>query len=267
MSRKRGKLSKDEMNYIRQNCFDLSLEEIANHINRKIEPVKKFIDKENLKARDLTDQEHLLSTLRSRYYYKELEKQMSSGEIIFFEHNWVDFYKQFNEDVTHTEEMQILEVIRTEVLINRSMEDRQEIVRSLERLEGLINREMDKEEDQQDTQAIAMWQTQMGSLIGSKSAYINEHEKLLTKKERYLKDLKGTREQRKRVADDAKTNFSMWMRQLDTLEMREQEGFDMEVQAIAAEKARKRLSELHEYEDGEVDQPLLNSDTVIEDAE
>lgn len=267
MTRKRGKLSKQEMNYIRQNCFDLSLEEIANNINRKIEPVKKFIDKENLKARDLTDQEHLLSTLRSRYYYQELKKQMSDGEIIFFEHNWVDFYKQFNEDVTHTEEMQILEVIRTEVLINRSMEDRQEIVRSLERLEGLINREMDKEEEQQDTQAIAMWQTQMGSLIGSKSAYINEHEKLLTKKERYLKDLKGTREQRKRVADDAKTNFSMWMRQLDTLEMREKEGFEMEVQAIAAQKARKRLSEFHEYEDGEVDQPLLNSDTVIEDTE
>jgi hypothetical protein len=267
MTRKRGKLSKQEMNYIRQNCFDLSLEEIANNINRKIEPVKKFIDKENLKARDLTDQEHLLSTLRSRYYYQELKKQMSDGEIIFFEHNWVDFYKQFNEDVTHTEEMQILEVIRTEVLINRSMEDRQEIVRSLERLEGLINREMDKEEEQQDTQAIAMWQTQMGSLIGSKSAYINEHEKLLTKKERYLKDLKGTREQRKRVADDAKTNFSMWMRQLDTLEMREKEGFEMEVQAIAAQKARKRLSEFHEYEDGEVDQPLLNSETVIQDEE
>ena len=88
---------------------------------------------------------------------------------------------------------------------------------------------------------------------------------MLTKKERYLKDLKGTREQRKRVADDAKTNFSMWMRQLDELETREAEGFDMAVQAIAADKARKRLSEFHEYEDGEVDQPLLNSETVIDE--
>ena len=79
--------------------------------------------------------------------------------------------------------------------------------------------------------------------------------------------MKGTREQRKRVADDAKTNFSMWMRQLDSLEMKEKEGFDMEVQAIAADKARERLSELHEYEDGEVDQPLLNTDTVIKDAD
>ncbi len=265
MSRKRGKLSNEEMRYIEQNCFDLSLQEMADHLNRSIDPVRKYIDKKNLKARDLTDDEHLLSTLRARYYHAELSKQMSEHEIRFFEQNWIDFFKQFNEDVTHTEEMQILEVIRTEVLINRSMEDRQEIMENIETLNGLIDQEMSKPKDMQDTQALAMFQTQLGAMIGSKSSYINEHEKLLTKKERYLKDLKGTREQRKRVADDAKTNFSMWMRQLDELETREAEGFDMAVQAIAADKARKRLSEFHEYEDGEVDQPLLNSETVIDE--
>ena len=265
MSRKRGKLSNEEMRYIEQNCFDLSLQEMADHLNRSIDPVRKYIDKKNLKARDLTDDEHLLSTLRARYYHAELSKQMSEHEIRFFEQNWIDFFKQFNEDVTHTEEMQILEVIRTEVLINRSMEDRQEIMENIETLNGLIDQEMSKPKDMQDTQALAMFQTQLGAMIGSKSSYINEHEKLLTKKERYLKDLKGTREQRKRVADDAKTNFSMWMRQLDELETREEEGFDMAVQAIAADKARKRLSEFHEYEDGEVDQPLLNSETVIDE--
>ncbi len=265
MTRKRGKLSNEEMNYIRQNCFDLPLEEIANKLNRTVAPVKKFIDKENLKARDLTDDEHLLSTLRTKYYYHEINKQFSDAEIIFFEHNWIDLFKQFNEDVTKTEEMQILEVIRTEILINRSMEDRQQIMQQIEVMTVLIDEEMEKPEETQDIGAIAMFQTQLGSLIGSKSSYINEHEKLLTKKERYLKDLKGTREQRKRVADDAKTNFSLWMRQLDNLEAKEREGHDMEVQAIAADKARERMSDFHEYEDGEVDQPLLNTDTVMDE--
>ena len=90
---------------------------------------------------------------------------------------------------------------------------------------------------------------------------------LLTKKEKYLKDLKGTREQRKRVADDAKTNFSMWMRELDTLEMKEREGFDLMVQAAAADKAEERLGDYHRFEDGEVDRPLLNSETVKDDDE
>ena len=83
MTRKRGKLSKGEMDYIRQNCFDLSLEEIADNIERTVETVRKFIDKENLKARNMTDDEYMLTHLRDRYYYAERGKQFSDGEIIF----------------------------------------------------------------------------------------------------------------------------------------------------------------------------------------
>jgi hypothetical protein len=262
LTRKRGKLSKGEMDYIRQNCFDLSAEEIGRHLNRTSAPVKKFIDKENLKARNMTDDEHLLVHLRGRYYYNELKKQMSAPEIIFFEHQWIDYFKQFGEDVTHTEEMQILEVIRTEVLINRGMEDRQEVMINIERLNKLIDDEINKPAQMQDTQAIASFQTQLGAAYASKSAYINEHEKLLTKKERLLKDLKGTREQRKRNTEDAKTNFSAWLKQLDDIEVRKREGIDMEIHRMAADKAIEDLSDYHKYEDGTVDQPFLNADTV-----
>ena len=262
MTKKRGKLSTGEMDYIRQNCFDLSIEEIAENLNRTTGPVQKFIDKENLKARDLTDHEYMLTHLRDRYYYKELGKQFSDGELIFFEHQWIDYFKQFSEDVTHTEEMQILEVIRTEILINRGMEDRQEVVANIERLNKLIDDEMDKPSDMQDSQAIASFQTQLGALMASKAAYINEHEKLLTKKERLLKDLKGTREQRKRRSEDAKTNFSSWLRQLDNEEFRKREEESMEVNRLAADKALEKLSEYHTFEDGTVDQPFINADTI-----
>ena len=39
----------------------------------------------------------------------------------------------------------------------------------------------------------------------------------------------------------------------------------MEVHRVASEKAVERLSEYHEYEDGIVDQPILNADTLIEE--
>jgi hypothetical protein len=265
LSRKRGKLSNQEMDYIRQNCFDLSIEEIANNINRTVEPVKKFIDQENLKARDLTDAEVLLSTLRSRYYYPNLQEQFNDGEMIMFEHQWIDYFKQFNEDVTHSEEMQIVEIVRTEILINRSMVDRRRIAVESERLQQLIDEEMERED--RNTDLIATWNAQLGTYIGSQGAYINEHDKLSTKKEKYLRELKGTRNQRKSIADDAKTNFSMWLRQLNEQEERNREGFDMEVNRLAMEKEKRRLAEYHEYEDGEVDQPLLNSETLIRETE
>ena len=67
MTKKRGKLSVEEMNFIRQNCFNISIEEIANNLNRNTAPVQKFIDKENLKLRNMTHDEHLLVGLRDRY--------------------------------------------------------------------------------------------------------------------------------------------------------------------------------------------------------
>ena len=39
----------------------------------------------------------------------------------------------------------------------------------------------------------------------------------------------------------------------------------MEVHRVAAEKAMDKLAQYHEYEDGTVDQPMLNSDTFIEE--
>ena len=203
----------------------------------------------------------MLTHLRDRYYYAELK--VIDGEIIFFEHQWIDYFKQFSEDVTHTEEMQILEVIRTEILINRGMEDRQEVMENITRLNQLIDDEMDKPTDMQDTQAIASFQTQLGALMASKSAYINEHEKLLTKKERLLKDLKGTRA--KKASEDAKTNFSSWLRQLDDEEFRKREEESMEINRLAANKALEKLADYHTFEDGLVDQPFLNSDTVKDD--
>lgn len=265
MTRKRGKLSKKEMEFIRQNCFSLPLEQIAEVLNRTVAPVQKFVDKQNLKMRNMTDNEHLLVQLRDRYYYKELQKQFTDAELIFFEHQHIDYFRQFSEDVTHTEEMEILEVIRTEVLINRGMEDRQEVIQNIDRLNRMIDTEMEKPMAMQDTVALASFQTQLGAAISSKSAYINEHEKLLTKKERLLKDLKGTREQRKRNADDAKTNFTSWLRQLEDDKVRKDESFDMEVHRVAADKATDRLSGYHAFEDGVVDQPLLNSDTFLEE--
>ena len=77
--------------------------------------------------------------------------------------------------------------------------------------------------------------------------------------------MKGTREQRKRNTEDAKTNFSAWLKQLDDREVREREGVNMEIHRIAADKAVERLSEYHKYEDGSIDQPFLNADTVKDD--
>lgn len=264
---KKGALSLQEMNYIRQNCFDLSIDEIAKELARRPDPIRRFIEKENLKARDLTTHEHLLGTLKSRYYHKELLQQFDQDEMMFFEQQWVDYFHQFNEDVIHTEEMQIIEVIRTEILLNRNMKSKKQATEDINVLRRLIDIERDKAPEDQDTQALSIYLTQLGSLMGSQSSYVREYTDLLQKKQQHMKDLKGTREQRKRVADDAKTNFTLWLRETETPEFKRMVGSEIIINSIAADKVRKKLSEYHRFEDGEYDQPLFNSENIINEEE
>ena len=74
-----------------------------------------------------------------------------------------------------------------------------------------------------------------------------------TKKERLLKDLKGTREQRKRRSEDAKTNFSSWLRQLDNEEYRKREEESMEVNRLAADKALETIEDNQKEKDKAMD--------------
>lgn len=41
-------------------------------------------------------------------------------------------------------------------------------------------------------------------------------------------------------------------------------GIEMEKMRLAMNKERERLSALHKYDDGQIDQPFLTPDTVIE---
>lgn len=256
---KRGKFSLEELAYIDQNRFDLTAEEIATTLGRSVEVIRRRIYQ---MAIETPVSEELFVILRGKNYYREIKKQFTSEELVFFELQWMDYYNQFNQDVTHTEEMQMVELIRTEILINRAMKIRMDSEGAIASLTKLINVELSRPKDQQDINAISIYQQQIGSIMGAQSASISEHDKLVTKKEKYLREIKGTREQRKKVADDAKQNFTMWLKLIDNLAVQEIEGHNIAVHAKAAEKAKERLSELHEYEDGEVDYPILNHETL-----
>lgn len=265
--KKRGRLSDEEMRFIKQNCLDLTVDQMAVALNRTEDPIRRFIENEQLRAADQSDRDFLLSTLKSKYYYKELKQQLEADELEYFEHQWLDYYDQFNGDVTHSEEMQILEMLRTEILINRSMKDRSDIMRQIARLERQIEKEMGKDEEIQDGRLLGILSQQLASLNATRGAFSVEHEKLLTKKQAFMKDLKGTRDQRKKNAEDAKTNFTLWLKELSKDENIRKEEVDMEVNRIAAIKERSRLSQYHSFSDGMIDQPLLTSETSIDDSD
>lgn len=264
--RKRGALSTNEMNFIKQNCFELSVDELAVALNRNVEPVQNYIDKENLHAHSMTDAEIILQDLRNKFFYRDLEKQFDKRELMIFDQQWMGYFEQFNRDVTHTEEAQILEMIRIEILIARCMKDRQEIEEQISNIQKLVEEIQGQDDPELLDQLVSLTQ-QQAQLHAGKSTYIGEYEKLLNKKDKYLSGLKATRADRKKYTEDAKTNFGVWLRKLAEEGERERQGFELELQRVAANKAEIELAKLHTYVDGNVDQPILNSKTVLDEEE
>ena len=261
--KKRGKLSIDEERYIRENVSELSIEQIADAINRTVKPVERFIIENNLGVSTFTEQQNnktLITKLHSKTFWNEIVRQFdeTTGELEYFENTWIGLIKQFREDVLPAEEMQIKQFITIDILINRSMKERKRHIQETERLQKEVEQEYKLPEDVRDIQKLANLETQLSFARNSIANYTNEYTKLLNEQQKISKDLKATREQRIKRIEDGKSSWIGLIRMLEDEEIREKEGREMEIMAMAVDQSKTKLRELYQYADENVDNPLLN---------
>lgn len=265
--KKRGQLSLDEEKFIRENIQSLTIEQIASHLNRNPAPIKRYISESNLyqNSDQQKEDELLKQKLYSKSFWSEIKKQFDdeSGELEYFENVWVNLIKQFREDVLPAEELQIKQFITIDILINRSMKERKRHISETEKLQRLVDKEYEKPEDQRDVPKLANLETQLTFARNSIASYTNEYTKLLAEQQKISKDLKATREQRIKRIEDGKSSWVGLIRMLEDEEIREKEGREMVILNMATEKAKQKLSEYHQYQDGKVDIPLLTPEVVV----
>jgi hypothetical protein len=266
-SRKRGQLGLDEEKFIRENVNKISLDDIANALNRTKAPIKRYIEENRLlEGNDiLNDEEYLRSKLHSKTFWTEIKKQFDndSGELEYFENVWINLIKQFREDVLPAEELQIKQFITIDILINRSMKERKRHIAETEKLQRLVDKEYEKPEDQRDLPKLTNMETQLSFARNSIANYTNEYTKLLNEQQKISKDLKATREQRIKRIEDGKSSWVGLIRMLEDEEIREKEGKEMEIIRLATEKAKNQLQEYHEFVDNSVDKPFLTPESVL----
>ena len=202
--------------------------------------------------------------LKAKPYYRELIHQFSSEELEMFEFHFKKMWSQFKDDVFHTEEMQIIDTIKLEILMNRILRSQQESQGQISTYEGLVREEKAVDRDQRDMEYIIQLERQVAVLRASMETLSKDYKDLQGRKATMLKDLKGTREQRIKQIEESKQTFASLVKQIATDELfRSQIGIDMEKMRLAMEKEKERLSEYHNYEDGAVDQPFLTPETLI----
>lgn len=264
--KKRGQLSLEEEKFIRENLASLTVENIAEQLNRNVAPIKRYISetKNLLSGNEAAEDELLRNKLYGKTFWFEIKKQFDeeSGELEYFENVWVNLMKQFREDVLPAEELQIKQFITIDILINRSMKERKRHISETEKLQRLVDAEYDKPEDQRDVPKLANLETQLSFARNSIANYTNEYTKLLGEQQKISKDLKATREQRIKRIEDGKSSWVGLIRMLEDEDVREKEGREMEIIRLATNKAREKLMEYHEYQDGKLDSPFLTPESV-----
>ena len=258
---KRGRISKQDGRIIERLVNNATVEDIALELDRSVEAVEDYIKRE-LKM-GLSEEEQAAYSLEDRPYWKELEAQFTIDELELFKYHWSKIISQFKDDVFPTEEIQVVDVIKLEILMNRCLKGNKENIEQINTYDTMIKDERSRDKDQQDMDYILNLERQVASLRASQESLNKDYRELQAKKGSMLKEMKGTREQRIKRLEDSKQSFVSWVAQLMlNPDLMKEYRIEMEKMRMAMEKERDRLANLHQYEDGQIDQPFLTPDTV-----
>jgi len=262
---KKGRFSVDEMSFIEAQAEVLSPDQIAEKLDRDPASIRDWIEKNIGFSASQKKEAAVANELKAKPYYRELSNQFSAEELEMFEFHFKKMWSQFKDDVFHTEEMQIIDTIKLEILMNRilksQMDNQQEVLMN----ERLVQDEKARDKDQRDMDLIINMERQIAILRASQETLSKDYKDLQARKATMLKDLKGTREQRIKAIEDSKLTFASLVKKIATdPSYRNHIGIEMEKMRLATEKEKERLSEYSNYEDGIVDQPFLTSETVKE---
>ena len=261
---KKGRLSTEEMSFIEAKAEVLSPDDIASQLDRDPKSIREWIGEKIGFSAKQKKEAAVANELKSKPYYKELIHQFSSEELEMFEFHFKKMWSQFKDDVFHTEEMQIIDTIKLEVLMNRILRSQRKGQLAISTFEQLVLEEKAVDKDQRDMDYVIQLERQVAILRASQETLSKDYKDLQARKATMLKDLKGTREQRIKAIEDSKQTFASLVKQIATdKSFRTKIGVDMEKMRLAMEKEKERLSEYHEYLDGTVDQPLLTPETLL----
>lgn len=264
---KQGRPTKTEEEFVREHVQELGVQETAKKLNRDPESVSKMARRLGVAVHhsksDIINAEF---DIKNSIHWKELKQQFAEDELELFLHHWSEIIAQFKDDVLHTEKLQIIDIVKLEVLMNRVLKQERSQIKQIEDIRNMVELEKSKPIEERDEVVINNLERQLLALHSAQEDLSKQHRDLLKEKKLLFREIKGTREQRIKRLEDSKESGVGWIRKLLLRpDLRRRLGIEMEKMRLAADAEYERLSEWHKYEDGEIDQPILTPENVKEE--
>lgn len=257
---KTGRWSKEEIQFIKDNHKSMTIDELSVKLDRPPNKISEMVGE--LHVPDEIRQSEM--NIRRTHEWKQISQQLDSDEQETFLYHWREIINQFKSDITHTEKLQIMDTIRTEILMNRVLKRMYFSQTLIEDLQQQLKAEKEKED--KNMVQIAKLSEDITNCFIAVSNFQKENQSLMERKQSMLREMKATREQRKKRIEESKETLKDWVSLLiSNYEIRRDIGIEIEKFRIATNVEYERLSEYHQYADKELEQPILNSDNVLPD--
>ena len=270
MPLKPGGLSNEDRQYILDNMGKMTIEEIADAINRKPAPVRKFINERALKTVQNNNtpidiqKEGIRFKLLREYWFPGIQRQLlvtkEFDEVNIFVNKWIEFMVQFKEDVLTSEKEQIKELILLGISIERVRAKEAKNLKKIDELELLIEEE--RLQSLPDIAKLQLWETQRDLAVAATEAYTKQVKDINSDIHNLNKSLKATRDQRFSKIESGDKTFTGLIRKLQDDKKRGELERDAELIKKATEKKRAELTQWHQFADGQLDIPILNVESV-----
>lgn len=257
-----GRLTKSEQKYLLENAGKLTPSAMAAKLDRTVGLVEDFLRKNTVtqSPEKATQSPHAIrGELRASEQWARLKAELTNEELRFFEEAYIKLMSQFRNDVLASEEMQVFDAIKYEVLKSRNLAEQRKLIDTIA--------ELDKESQtakllgKRDASGII---GQLSDARASLRDLVKELGALQERVDHLMKSLKSTRDQRLKEVESGKETVLGLFKLLQNREFVDREGRQAELMKLAALKERQRLGGLHEYVDGQLDRPILCADTVGE---
>jgi preprotein translocase subunit SecD len=234
----------------------MSYEELARTLDRTVESVKEIA--ENKLGLNIDGKSKILYNakrdVQNRQYWPQIEKQFTEEEVDLFIYHWGLLFDQFKEDITHTEELQIVELIKLIILNDRILNAQKDMLDNINNIKSLIHDE--REKDSPNLVDIVNLERQLAGYYAAQTNLSKENRDTIEEKNTIYKNLKGTRDQRTKNIEESKESIIGWFRlALENRDRRISMGLEMEKMRLAMYKEQERLSKFHTYVDGDIDRP------------
>lgn len=264
--KKQGVISTEERKYIIEHMNDMTVEDIAEAIKKN----PKVVDKEIKNYVQLPQAENnsIRWHLKKKLEWKHLKQEFTEEELNLIEDKYIRYIQQLQDDITATEEAQVLNMIKLEILMERNLKAQYRLTDDIDNLESLRQSILDKVDgefallEEKDRDTIMDIQKQSSSIRNADGVRNSTYMELQKELNNISSKLKASRDQRVGSILDPRFSFNTYVRSLLERDKQERESRYIQLYGMGINKEEARLSKAHLYADGAYDNPILTTEVL-----